>query len=202
VEPLPPVAKALPFSRRRIWPPALHFSIDRNVHDARHEHVASAEDEPRERERKRGWSCAHDEYSEREEDECSAPEDRHDSRCNTIPPLVNLDEQRTGLSAAQWSFSEPSAEMDAHAQSGEKESDELDYFDDHDSPAVTAAQRVAAKLRPRVILPRCMSSMAARAAETRGRQLQRLVGRHAPSLRRRRKSIRRNEATVLVEVEL
>ena len=38
------------------------------------------------------------------------------------------------------------------------------------------AQRMAAKLRPRVMLPRCVSSTAARTAEARGRQLQRLVG--------------------------
>ena len=42
-----------------------------------------------------------------------------------------------------------------------------------------AVQRTAAKLRPRVILPRSASSMTARAAEARGRQLQRLVGRRA-----------------------
>jgi len=40
-----------------------------------------------------------------------------------------------------------------------------------------AAQRMAAKLRPRVMLPRRVSSTATRAAEARGRQLQRLVGR-------------------------
>ncbi len=42
-----------------------------------------------------------------------------------------------------------------------------------------AAQRTAAKLRPRVILPRYVSISAARTAEARGRQLQRLVGLHA-----------------------
>src|SRR5262245_20469971 len=44
----------------------------------------------------------------------------------------------------------------------------------------SAAQRMAAKLRPRVILPWCASSMAARTAEVRGRQLQRLVRRRPP----------------------
>ena len=39
-----------------------------------------------------------------------------------------------------------------------------------------AAQRMAAKLRPRVIVPRAASSNAARAAGARGRQLQPLVG--------------------------
>ena len=38
---------------------------------------------------------------------------------------------------------------------------------------------MAAKLRPRVMLPRSESTSAARAAEARGRQLQRLVGRRA-----------------------
>jgi hypothetical protein len=42
---------------------------------------------------------------------------------------------------------------------------------------VRAVQRMAAKLRPRMMLPRCVSSEAARAAEARGRQLQRLVSR-------------------------
>ena len=37
-----------------------------------------------------------------------------------------------------------------------------------------------AKLRPRVSLPRPMSSKGLREPEVRGRQLQRLVGRHAP----------------------
>jgi len=41
---------------------------------------------------------------------------------------------------------------------------------------------MAAKLRPRVILTRFVSSTAARAAEARGRQLQRLVGRQATLL--------------------
>jgi len=40
-----------------------------------------------------------------------------------------------------------------------------------------SAERMAAKLRPRVILPRRISSTSTRAAESRGRQLQRLVGR-------------------------
>ena len=35
---------------------------------------------------------------------------------------------------------------------------------------------MAAKLRPRVMLPRCVLSTVARATEARGRQLQRLVG--------------------------
>jgi hypothetical protein len=71
--------------------------------------------------------------------------------------LVNFDEQRTGLSLAQRSFCEPCAEMDAHAQNGEKESDELDDLDHRDSPAamdrllpIPAAQRIAAKLPPAV----------------------------------------------------
>ncbi len=38
---------------------------------------------------------------------------------------------------------------------------------------------MAAKLRPHEMLPRSVSSTAARAAEARGRQLQRLVGRPA-----------------------
>ena len=38
---------------------------------------------------------------------------------------------------------------------------------------------MAAKLRPRVMLPRRVKSRAARIAEARGRQLQRLVGRRA-----------------------
>lgn len=37
---------------------------------------------------------------------------------------------------------------------------------------------MAAKLRPRVMLPRLASTSDARAAEARGRQLQRLVGQH------------------------
>src|SRR6266478_3107199 len=39
---------------------------------------------------------------------------------------------------------------------------------------------MAAKLRPRVMLSRRVSSTTARAAEARGRQLQRLVGQRAP----------------------
>ena len=46
-------------------------------------------------------------------------------------------------------------------------------------PLDRAAQRMAAKLRPRVMLPRRVSSTATRAAEARGRQLQRLVGRRS-----------------------
>src|SRR3990172_4193749 len=42
-----------------------------------------------------------------------------------------------------------------------------------------AAQRTPAKLRPRAMLPRSVSSKTARATEARGRQLQRLVGRRA-----------------------
>lgn len=42
---------------------------------------------------------------------------------------------------------------------------------------VLAAQRLAAKLWPRVILPRIVASKASRMAEARGRQLQRLVRR-------------------------
>jgi len=38
-----------------------------------------------------------------------------------------------------------------------------------------SAQRMAAKLRPREILPRCVPIETARAAEARGRQLQRLL---------------------------
>jgi hypothetical protein len=41
-----------------------------------------------------------------------------------------------------------------------------------------AAQRMAAKLRPRVMLVGLVLSTSTRAAEARGRQLQRLVGRH------------------------
>lgn len=42
-----------------------------------------------------------------------------------------------------------------------------------------AAQRMAARLRPRVMLPSCSYAEAARTSEARGRQLQRLVGRGA-----------------------
>ena len=45
--------------------------------------------------------------------------------------------------------------------------------------ALGAVQRMAAKLRPRVMLPRAVWSTTAGAAEARGRQLQRRVGRHS-----------------------
>jgi hypothetical protein len=41
---------------------------------------------------------------------------------------------------------------------------------------LVATQRMAAKLRPRAMLPRLVTSTANRTAEARGRQLQRLVG--------------------------
>ena len=49
----------------------------------------------------------------------------------------------------------------------------------HQRAGREAVQRMAAKLRPRVMLPRYVSSSAAHMAEARGRQLQRLVGRQA-----------------------
>ena len=54
---------------------------------------------------------------------------------------------------------------------------------------------MAAKLRPRVMLPRFVSTSDARAAEARGRQLQRLVGRRVTAPPHAEARIRPNECT-------
>ena len=70
-----------------------------------------------------------------------------------------------------------SLEIQAAAKSTSPDTSIVTARFDMRSEAKPAAQRMAAQLRPRVMLPRCVPTTVTRKAEARGRQVQRRVGR-------------------------